>query len=108
MDKKYFLKPDLKAYFPGGIVPDSIAIAARHMNSLQINYDRARTRLIQISGSDKLINIIEAESSDYDRRMAFIETTVTELLAGADYSQCETIEDMSKVYSGSVLRRLGF
>lgn len=106
--EKYFLKPDLKAYFPGGVVPDSFAKAAQHMKSIQINYDRARTRLIQISGSDKLINIIEAESGDYDRRMAFIETTITELLAGADYSQCETIEDMSKVYSGSVLRRLGF
>jgi len=87
---------------------DPFAKVAQHLTSIQINYDRARTRLIQISGSDKLINIIEAESSDYDRRMAFIETTVTELLAVADYSQCETIEDMSKVYSGSVLRRLGF
>ena len=87
---------------------DPFAKVAQYLTSIQINYDRARTRLIQISGSDKLINIIEAESSDYDRRMAFIETTITELLAGADYSQCETIEDMSKVYSGSVLRRLGF
>ena len=87
---------------------DPFAKVAQHLTSIQINYDRARTRLIQISGSDKLINIIEAESSDYDRRMAFIETTITELLAGTDYSQCETIEDMSKVYSGSVLRRLGF
>lgn len=108
MDKKYFLKPDLKAYFPGGIVPDSIAKAARHMNSIQINYNRARTRLIQIFGSDKLVKIIEAESNDYERRMAFFETTTTELLAGADYSECETIEDMAKVYSGSLLRRLGF
>lgn len=94
-----------KIKFPLG---DPFTKVAQHLTSIQINYDHARTRLIQISGSDKLINIIEAESSDYDRRMAFIETTITELLAGADYSQCETIEDMSKVYSGSVLRRLGF
>lgn len=94
-----------KIKFPLG---DPFTKVAQRLTSIQINYDHARTRLIQISGSDKLINIIEAESSDYDRRMAFIETTITELLAGADYSQCETIEDMSKVYSGSVLRRLGF
>ena len=43
---------------------DPFAKVAQHLTSIQINYDRARTRLIQISGSDKLINIIEAESGD--------------------------------------------
>ena len=87
---------------------DPFAKVAQHLTSIQINYDRARTRLIQIFGSDKLVKIIEAESNDYERRMAFFETTTTELLAGADYSKCETIEDMAKIYSGSLLRRLGF
>lgn len=108
MENKYILKIDLNKYFPGGVIPDSLQAARRHMMERQVCYDKAITELNKISGSDKLTKIIEAESGDYDRRMAFIKTTTQELLSGADYSKCETIEDMVKVYSASLLRRLGF
>lgn len=108
MEKPYFLKLDLNKFFPGGVIPDYISATRRHMTELQIRYDKATTELNMIFGSDKLTKIIEAESSDYDRRMAFIETTIQELLNGADYSKCETIDDMAEVYSESLLRRLGF
>jgi hypothetical protein len=108
MSEKYFLKLDISSFFPGGNVPDYIINAARHMSARQNNYNRARILLIQISGTEKLVDIIEAESDDYDRRMAFFEITTSEILNGADYSKCDTIEDMAEVYSGSLLRRLGF
>lgn len=108
MEKPYLLKLDLNKFFSGGVIPDSISASRRHMTELQIRYDKAVTELNMIFGSDKLTKIIEAESSDYDRRMAFIETTRQELLSGADYSKCETIDDMAEVYSESLLRRLGF
>jgi hypothetical protein len=108
MSEKYFLKLDLEKFFPGGNVPPSVLNAARHMSARRNKYDRARTQLIQVSGSEKLADIIEAESGDYDRRMAFFETTTSEILAGADYSKCDTLEDMAKVYSSSLIRRLGF
>lgn len=71
-------------------------------------YAEIRSEIIKICGNDKLIQIIEEESEDYSRRLAFMETTREELLSGADYSKCETIEDISKVYSASLLRRMGF
>ena len=108
VEKPYFLKLDLNKFFPGGVIPDYISATRRHMTELQIRYDKATTELNMIFGSDKLTKIIEAESSDYDRRMAFFETTRQELLNGADYSKCETIDDMAEVYSESLLRRLGF
>ena len=74
----------------------------------QEQYNRLTEEIRYLCGNDKLVQIVEAESEDFSRRIACLETTKEEFLAGADYSQCETIEDMSKVYSGSVLRRLGF
>lgn len=74
----------------------------------QEKYNQLVEEIRYLCGNDKLIKIVEAESEDYSRRIAFLETTKAELAAGADYSQCETIEDMAKVYSGSLLRRLGF
>lgn len=71
-------------------------------------YYRIRNEIIEICGNDKLIQIIEKESEDYSRRLAFMETTREELLSGADYSKCETIYDIAEVYSASLLRRLGF
>ena len=108
VEKPYLLKLDLKQCFPGGAIPNYIEATRRHMTELQIRYDKAVTELNMIFGSDKLTKIIEAESGDYNRRMAFIETTRQEILNGACYSKCETIDDMAEVYSESLLRRLGF
>lgn len=71
-------------------------------------YDELKTSIRTITtDAEKLIRIIENESDDIERRIAFLETTIEELLAGADYSKCETINDISGVYAASIIRRAG-
>lgn len=73
-----------------------------------VRYDELKTQIRTIApNAEKLIQIIETESGDIERRIAFLETTIEELLAGADYSKCETINDMAVVYAQSLTRRLG-
>lgn len=73
-----------------------------------VKYDELKTRIRTITpDAEKLIQIIENESDDIERRIAFLETTVEELLAGADYSKCETIKDIADVYAASIIRRAG-
>lgn len=72
-----------------------------------LKYDEAKAALMAVTkDADKIINIIECESNEYERRLAFIETTYREILSGADYSKCETMEDLSKVYASSLINRL--
>ncbi len=71
-------------------------------------YDELKTSIRKITpDAEKLIQIIENESDDIERRIAFLETTIEELLAGADYSKCETINDIADVYAASIIRRAG-
>ena len=73
-----------------------------------VKYDELKTRIRTITpDAEKLIQIIENESDDIERRIAFLETTIEELLAGADYSKCETINDIADVYAASIIRRAG-
>ena len=75
---------------------------------LAIQYDELKTQLYAITtDAEKLIRIVEDESQDVERRIAFLESTKEELLAGADYSKCETIEDMAGVYAAHLIDRLG-
>lgn len=72
-----------------------------------MHYEEAKTQLRLISiDADKIIKIVEEESSEYDRRLAFLETTYKEICSGADYSKCETIQDISKVFASSLINRL--
>lgn len=73
-----------------------------------IRYDELKTQLYAITtDAERLIRIVEDESQDIERRIAFLETTKEELLAGADYSKCETIDDMAGVYAAHLIDRLG-
>lgn len=73
-----------------------------------VKYDELKTSIRTITpDAEKLIRIIENESDDIERRIAFLETTVEEILAGADYSKCETIKDIADVYAASIIRRAG-
>lgn len=75
---------------------------------LAIQYDELKTQLYAITtDAEKLIRIVEDESQDTERRIAFLESTKEELLAGADYSKCETINDMASVYAAHLIDRLG-
>ncbi len=107
----YFSKIDAMRFFSPGlwaVLPEAQKNRYKEQVRFMEKYTEIRIEIIKICGNDKLIQIIEGESEDYSRRLAFMETTREELLSGADYSKCETIEDISKVYSASLLRRLGF
>lgn len=78
-----------------------------------LRYDEAITTMRKIAGEEvanNVIKIIEEESNSIDRRTAFLWTTTTieEMMAGADYSNVKSIQDISEVYAGSLLKRLGF
>lgn len=73
-----------------------------------VRYDKLKTEIREIDpDAEKLIRIVEKESGDIERRIAFLETTKEELLSGADYSKCETIKDMADVYAAHLIERLG-
>lgn len=107
----YFSKIDaMRFFYPGfwATLPEAQKDRYKKQVRFMEKYAGIRNEIIKICGNDKLIQIIEEDSEDYSRRLAFMETTREELLSGADYSKCETIEDISKVYSASLLRRLEF
>lgn len=80
----------------------------KEMESLILRYEKLKNEIRSVSPyAGKLIRIIEAESENPERRIAFLETTLEELLSGADYSKCETIHDMAGVYAAHLINRLG-
>lgn len=74
----------------------------------QITYEECTNSLYALVPdiAGKLIGIVESESYDIERRIAFLKTTIEEICAGADYSKCENIDDMSEVYAESLTHRL--
>ena len=85
----------MKFFSPGlwAVIPEAQKNRYKEQVQFANKYARIRNKIVCLCGNDKLIQIIEAESEDYSRRLAFMETTLEELLVGADYSKCETIED---------------
>lgn len=91
-----------------GITEKTIQAMLQIQDPLAVKYDELKTELHAITtDAEKLIRIVEDESQDTERRIAFLETTKEELLAGADYSKCETIHDMADVYAAHLIDRLG-
>lgn len=91
-----------------GIVEKTMQAMLQPPDPLAIKYDELKTELYAITtDAEKLIRIVEDESQDMERRIAFLETTKEELLSGADYSKCETIHDMADVYAAHLIDRLG-
>ena len=91
-----------------GIVEKTMQAMLQPPDPLVIQYDELKTQLYAITAdAEKLIRIVEDESQDMERRIAFLESTKKELLAGADYSKCETIDDMAGVYVAHLIDRLG-
>lgn len=83
-------------------------VISQSPDPLVIQYDELKMQLYAITAdAEKLIRIVEDESQDMERRIAFLESTKKELLAGADYSKCETIDDMAGVYAAHLIDRLG-
>lgn len=80
----------------------------RPVDKYTIRYDEKRIQLQVIVGKEtatNIINIIQEESSDRERRMAFLETTIEAALGGADYSRCKSINDIAKVYSRYLINK---
>ena len=91
-----------------GIIEKTVQAMLQQPDPLAVQYDELKTELYAITtDAKKLIQIVEDESQDMERRIAFLETTKEELLAGADYSKCETIDDMAGVYAAHLIDRLG-
>lgn len=91
-----------------GIIEKTMQVMLQPPDPLAVQYDELKTELYAITtDAKKLIRIVEDESQDMERRIAFLETTKEELLAGADYSKCETIDDMAGVYAAHLIDRLG-
>ena len=98
----------IKKLKKSGFVEKTMQAMLQPPDPLVIQYDELKTQLYAITAdAEKLIQIIENESDDIERRIAFLETTIEELLAGADYSKCETINDIADVYAASIIRRAG-
>lgn len=74
-----------------------------------LKYEESKLQLASLSPdlAPRIIKIVEEESDDISRRLAFLDTTIEEMMAGADYSKVETIHDMAHVYSSSLIDRLG-
>lgn len=91
-----------------GFVEKTMQAMLQPPDSHVIRYDELKMQLYAITtDAERLIRIVEDESQDIERRIAFLETTKEELLAGADYSKCETIDDMAGVYAAHLIDRLG-
>lgn len=109
--RTYFLHIDAAKFFSAeywNALSEIIKSEYRRRIRLIERYQEIKNEIITIAGNDNLIQIVEKESNDIRRRLAFLETTRDEILSGADYSECKTIDDMAKVYSENLLRRLGF
>ena len=86
-----------------GISRDKLKNPIKYLN----DYEKVIRKLRSVSiDADNLINIIENESTDIERKIAFLETTCEEILKGADYSQCKSLRDISRVYAESLVDRL--
>jgi len=108
-EKRYFLKLDVSKFFSyWNLLPEGVKAEYRRRFQVLERYQEVKNTIIAITGNDNLIQIVEKESDDIKRRLAFLETTRDEILSGADYSECKTIDDMAEIYSRNLLRRLGF
>ena len=54
---------------------------------------------------ERIIDIIEGQ--DEEKQDAFLETTLEAAICGADYTECECIEDMARVYARWFTERYG-
>jgi hypothetical protein len=67
---------------------------------LNMEIEEARVKLAAVAGkelAEKLSFIIDGQPEE--KRLAFYETTIDAICGGANYSDCETIKDMSNVYA---------
>lgn len=86
----------IKKLKKSGIVEKTMQAMLQTPDPHAIRYEELKTQLYAITtDAERLI------------RIAFLETTKEELLAGADYSKCETIDDMAGVYAAHLIDRLG-
>ena len=106
--KDVIIEMAIKKLKKSGFVEKTMQAMLQPPDPHVIRYDELKTQLYAITtDAERLIRIVEDESQDIERRIAFLETTKEELLAGADYSKCETIDDMAGVYAAHLIDRLG-
>lgn len=70
--------------------------------------ERLETALQTVVGvplAARLAEIVKKQPKE--KQAAFLETTIKEVLGGADYSDCKTIDDMAKVYAKYFVESVG-
>lgn len=98
-----------KMFRDAAIVSSTIPVNFEGDFETILKYEESKLILTSLSPdlAQRIIKIVEEESDDISRRLAFLDTTIEEIKAGADYSKVETIKDIAHVYSKSLIDRLG-
>lgn len=110
--RKYMTADDLKAYqvkFNGHcLFLDYINAMKREDVASMANQYELETKLEAVLGAEtaeKIIEIIRGE--DEDKQEDLLETIVEAAICGADYTECETIEDIAYIYARWFTSRYG-
>lgn len=89
----YVLHPDISKFFSGwdaisGQQKENFRRASKAMDEYRSTADALEV----LTGSDRLVKIIESESGDYAVRKERMEKLIDAIRTGADFSRCETLE----------------
>lgn len=89
----YVLHPDISKFFSGwdaisGQQKENFRRALKAMDEYRSTADALEV----LTGSDRLVKIIESESGDYAVRKERMEKLIDAIRSGADFSRCETLE----------------
>ena len=74
-------------------------LANRHERQVKLE------AVMGVETAGRIIDIIGAQ--DEEKQDAFLETTLEAAICGADYTECEDIEDMARVYARWFTERYG-
>ena len=108
--RKYMTAEDLEAYrvkFNGCcLFLDYVNNMARAEVQKQVERQENEIKLETILGKELADHILEIiMEQDEDKQDAFLETTIEAAMAGADYSRCQTMDDVADVYARWLIGR---
>lgn len=109
---KYMTAADLEAFrvkFNGHclFLDYKSELAQEEMARLADRHER-QVKLEAVLGEETVERIIDIiEGQDEEKQDAFPETTLEAAICGADYTECECIEDMARVYARWFTERYG-
>lgn len=66
------------------------------MSELDYEYVKAKLRMIVPDDAERIITMVEENYAGIDRLVLILEDILCNILAGVDYSQVKTIQDIQK------------